>query len=111
MYRHTDYLRSDGSLSIHEMVRASNYTRKFNRLKHLVTEGKHPVGPKVPESQTPKEFDQKKYPAHGIQSYVGFVNTVLFNEKGRFEIGFCENWSEGELPQTYTLTPAPLARR
>lgn len=111
MFRHTDYLHSDGSLSIAEMMYAENYGRKFNRLKNfIITEGDRQLGCKIPETEIPKSFDTSKsgYNIAGVQAYVGMVNTILFNEKGRFEIGFCPEWSKRQLPTRYMPTPSPL---
>lgn len=103
--RHTDYIHEDGSLSLAELFEDGDFLRKYNFCKQRVLNDFRTIGCKIEPDKFPEGYDRDKFGTTSLQSFAGVVNTLLFNSKGRFELGFVKNWSKGELPSRYLPMP------
>ena len=106
LFRHTEYLRTDGSLSLQEMHEDHKFRNRYNEGKQNIHSG-FCHGRCILKEEIPEGFNLEEFSLYALNAYVPLVNAILFNDKGRFVIGFCEKWEKRQLPVEYRTIPDP----
>lgn len=99
VFRHGLCLHEDGSLSVPELMTLDFLDRRMRDGRPIVA-NKTGLGAPITEDDyydgLPEGIDPKQYHHSAVNGLICLVNTIVFNEKGRFEIGYQKEWKQGE---------------
>lgn len=104
--RHEDAVfHKDGSLSIPEFMTHRPFANNMNRLRSRVAV-RDRIGRCPREEDMPAFFDPKKCKYTDILMFIALANTIIYNDKKRFEIGYIVSPERtGQLPTEHRMVP------